>query len=215
MNELELLQKQHYENYVNAIKEIVINNTNSLVDSDINSLLSKPPLDSMDQIKTKILGLAKKEKIVLYTELLNKILDNYRKNVLKTMNEIKKMRSDYILKIVDSSLSYSSSNIIKVTKKDMIQLQKLEKKYIKQQVDDCVNRYLLKKMEKLFSISEDFFQRNEKEINKFFSIKGIYQKQLLESIDFKILVKDTILINGIKEQGERYLFTINNSRLFN
>ncbi|MBP3841227.1 MAG: hypothetical protein IK997_03765 [Bacilli bacterium] len=215
MNELELLQKQHYENYVNAIKEIVINNTNSLVDSDINSLLSKPPLDSMDQIKTKILGLAKKEKIVLDTELLNKILDNYRKNVLKTMNEIKKMRSDYILKIVDSSLSYSSSNIIKVTKKDMIQLQKLEKKYIKQQVDDCVNRYLLKKMEKLFSISEDFFQRNEKEINKFFSIKGIYQKQLLESIDFKILVKDTILINGIKEQGERYLFTINNSRLFN
>lgn len=215
MNELELLQKQHYENYVNAIKEIVINNTNSLVDSDINSLLSKPPLDSMDQIKTKILGLAKKEKIVLDTELLNKILDNYRKNVLKTMNEIKKMRSDYILKIVDSSLSYSSFNIIKVTKKDMIQLQKLEKKYIKQQVDDCVNRYLLKKMEKLFSISEDFFQRNEKEINKFFSIKGIYQKQLLESIDFKILVKDTILINGIKEQGERYLFTINNSRLFN
>ena len=215
MNELELLQKQHYENYVNAIKEIVINNTNSLVDSDINSLLSKPPLDSMDQIKTKILGLAKKEKIVLDTELLNKILDNYRKNVLKTMNEIKKMRSDYILKIVDSSLSYSSSNIIKVTKKDMIQLQKLEKKYIKQQVDNCVNRYLLKKMEKLFSISEDFFQRNEKEINKFFSIKGIYQKQLLESIDFKILVKDTILINGIKEQGERYLFTINNSRLFN
>lgn len=215
MNELELLQKQHYENYVNAIKEIVINNTNSLVDSDINSLLSKPPLDSMDQIKTKILGLAKKEKIVLDTELLNKILDNYRKNVLKTMNEIKKMRSDYILKIVDSSLSYSSFNIIKVTKKDMIQLQKLEKKYIKQQVDNCVNRYLLKKMEKLFSISEDFFQRNEKEINKFFSIKGIYQKQLLESIDFKILVKDTILINGIKEQGERYLFTINNSRLFN
>lgn len=215
MNELELLQKQHYENYVNAIKEIVINNTNSLVDSDINSLLSKPPLDSMDQIKTKILGLAKKEKIVLDTELLNKILDNYRKNVLKTMNEIKKMRSDYILKIVDSSLSYSSFNIIKVTKKDMVQLQKLEKKYIKQQVDNCVNRYLLKKMEKLFSISEDFFQRNEKEINKFFSIKGIYQKQLLESIDFKILVKDTILINGIKEQGERYLFTINNSRLFN
>lgn len=215
MNELELLQKQHYENYVNAIKEIVINNTNSLVDSDINSLLSKPPLDSMDQIKTKILGFAKKEKIVLDTELLNKILDNYRKNVLKTMNEIKKMRSDYILKIVDSSLSYSSFNIIKVTKKDMIQLQKLEKKYIKQQVDNCVNRYLLKKMEKLFSISEDFFQRNEKEINKFFSIKGIYQKQLLESIDFKILVKDTILINGIKEQGERYLFTINNSRLFN
>ena len=39
-------------------------------------------------------------------------------------------------------------------------------------------------------------------------------KQLLENIDIKILVKDTTLINSSKEQAERYLFTINNSRLF-
>ena len=36
-----------------------------------------------------------------------------------------------------------------------------------------------------------------------------------ENIDIKILVKDTTLINGVKEQSERYLFTLENSRLFN
>ena len=38
--------------------------------------------------------------------------------------------------------------------------------------------------------------------------------QLLENIDFKILVKDTILINSFKEQSDRYLFTLENSRIF-
>ena len=215
MNELEVLQKQHYENYVNAIKETVINNTNSLVDNDINSLISKPPLDSMDQIKTKILGLAKKENIVLDTELLNKTLDSYRKNLLKSIVEIKKIRNDFIIKKIDSSISYDTFNVVKVTKKDITQAEKSVKKYIKQQVDECVNKYILKKIVKLFSSSEDFYERNEKDINKFFSSKGIYQKQLLDGVDFKILVKDTILINGIKEQSDRYLFTMNNSRLFN
>ena len=40
-----------------------------------------------------------------------------------------------------------------------------------------------------------------------------YVKQVLESIDFKIIVKDTTLINGVREQGERFLFTKMNSYL--
>lgn len=215
MNELEVLQRQHYENYVNAIKETVINNTNSLVDNDINSLISKPPLDSMDQIRNKILSLAKKENIVLDTCLLDKTLDNYRKNLLKSISEVKKIRSDFIISKVESTTSFETFNIVRVTKKDVTQVQKIVKKYIKEQVNECVNKYLLKKIDKLYSNSDDFYERNEKEINKFFSSKGLYQKQLFESVDFKILVKDTILINGIKEQGDRYLFTMNNSRLFN
>ena len=50
------------------------------------------------------------------------------------------------------------------------------------------------------------------EVTKF--VNGSYQKQLLENVDFKVLVKDTILMNGTKEQNERYLFTLNNSRIF-
>ena len=74
MNELEKLMQQHVENYKKAVLEIVNNNTNSLIDNDIIFLIKKPPLDSMDQIKTKFLALAKKEKIILDTNNLDKMI---------------------------------------------------------------------------------------------------------------------------------------------
>ena len=51
------------------------------------------------------------------------------------------------------------------------------------------------------------------EMKKF--VQTNYIKQLLESIDFKVIVKDTTLINGVREQGERFIFTMMNSYLLN
>ncbi len=215
MNELEQLQRQHYDNYIKAIKEIVINNTNSLVDDDISSLIKKPPLDSMDQIKTKFLAVAKKEKVVLDTELINRILDSYRKNILKSIQELKIIRNNYILEKIDEVSFDEKMECIKINKKYLSDLNKKEKKFIKSTLDECVNKFLIDKINKLFSKKDSTYELVEKELLKFFSSKGIYQKQLLDSIDFKLLVKDTTLINGIKEQSDRYQFTIKNSRLFN
>ena len=215
MDELEKLQKQHYDNYIKAIKEIVINNTNSLVDDDISSLIKKPPLDSMDQIKTKFLAIAKKEKVVLNTEMINKTLDLYRKNVFRSMQELKTIRNKYILEIIDKVSSEQKMDSIKISKKILNELNKEEKKFIKSTLDECINKYLITKTSKLFSKKSLTYDLVENELIKFFSPKGIYQKQLLDSIDFKLLVKDTTLINGIKEQSDRYQFTIKNSRLFN
>ena len=50
-------------------------------------------------------------------------------------------------------------------------------------------------------------------ISKF--AKGSYQRQVLENFDIKVLIKNTTLINSIKEHNDRYLFTINNSRILN
>ena len=60
MNEVEELKRQHLNTYKNATKEIVNNNTKSLVEGDIISLVKKPPLDSMDLIKSKLISLEKK-----------------------------------------------------------------------------------------------------------------------------------------------------------
>ena len=57
---------------------------------------------------------------------------------------------------------------------------------------------------KLYDIKEELIKFNSH-----------YQKQILDNFDNKMLVKDNILINSVKESGERYLFTINNSRLLN
>ena len=207
--DLEELQEQHYNNYVEAVKETVKSNTKSLLENDINPLFRTPPLDSMDQIKTKFLMTAKKENLVLKTEELNKILANFRKNIETNLVKISELRNNEII----NSLIKEKNNI-KLLKTDLNKIDKKIKKIIKEELNLCVSKYIVLKLDKVF----DNKNNNEnalKEIEKYFNIKGIYQKQLLENIDFKLLVKDTILINGIKEQTERYLFTLNNSRIFN
>ena len=212
MNELEKLMQQHVENYKKAVLEIVNNNTNSLIDNDIIFLIKKPPLDSMDQIKTKFLALAKKEKIIL-----DKMICNFRKDVIHKLETIKKIRIDEITAIINSININEENQVIKITKKELSSINKIIKKNVKQIIDESVQKNILDNICNIFTndVDNDKKQKISKEIFKFLDKRGIYQKQLLENIDFKILVKDTTLINGLKEQAERYVFTKNNSRLFN
>lgn len=214
MEDLEVLQNQHYNNYVEVVKEIIRTNTLSLIENDINPLFKQPPLDSMDQIKTKFLITAKKEKLILETDKLNKILQDFRKNIEKTIKEIIEVRNNEITENLKDLVD--NKKILKVTKTQMNAVDKKIKKIIKSEIEINVNKYILSKVNEVFKKSDDIkIQQALKDIKKYFDSKGIYQKQLLESIDFKLLVKDTILLNGIKEQTERYLFTLNNSRIFN
>ncbi len=217
MNELEKLMQQHVENYKKAVLEIVNNNTNSLIDNDIIFLIKKPPLDSMDQIKTKFLALAKKEKIILDTNNLDKMICNFRKDVIHKLETIKKIRIDEITAIINSINIHEENQVIKITKKELSSINKIIKKNVKQIIDESVQKNILDNICNIFTndVGNDKEQKISKEIFKFLDKRGIYQKQLLENIDFKILVKDTTLINGLKEQAERYVFTKNNSRLFN
>ena len=217
MNELEKLMQQHVENYKKAVLEIVNNNTNSLIDNDIIFLIKKPPLDSMDQIKTKFLALAKKEKIILDTNNLDKMICNFRKDVIHKIETIKKIRIDEITTIINSININEENQVIKITKKELSSINKIIKKNVKQIIDESVQKNILDNICNIFTndVDNDNKQKISKEIFKFLDKRGIYQKQLLENIDFKILVKDTTLINGLKEQAERYVFTKNNSRLFN
>lgn len=217
MNELEKLMQQHVENYKKAVLEIVNNNTNSLIDNDIIFLIKKPPLDSMDQIKTKFLALAKKEKIILDTNNLDKMICNFRKDVIHKLETIKKIRIDEITAIINSININEENQVIKITKKELSSINKIIKKNVKQIIDESVQKNILDNICNIFTsdVGNDKEQKISKEIFKFLDKRGIYQKQFLENIDFKILVKDTTLINGLKEQAERYVFTKNNSRLFN
>ncbi len=212
--DLEDLQKQHYNNYVEVVKETVRANTLSLLENDINPLFETPPLDSMDQIKSKFLMTAKKEKLIIQTEELNKILKNFRKNIGKNLEKLKEIRDEEIINCFKNYITDGKN--IKLTKSEINNIDKKVKKIIREELDLCVSNFVLKKIDNVFKDSSNqSIIKAHKEIEKYFSNKGIYQKQILESIDFKLLVKNTILINGIKEQTERYLFTLNNSRIFN
>lgn len=208
-------KKQHIETYKNAVRENILNNTNVLVDEDIMSLLKKPPLDSMDFIKCKFLDLAKKNKIVLNTEELSKILDNYRKYLLKSLPDIKKLRIDSLTEIIGKVDFSKDSDVIKVKRGDFNNINKEIKKSINTYLSDGFEKQILKNIKNVFKDDVDETAKNKiiTDITKY--IKGAYHKQLIENLDMKILVKDTTLINTVKETTDRYLFTLSNSRLLN
>lgn len=208
------LLKQHEDSYRKAIIDNIKNNTDVLVDQDIVSLLKKPPLDSMDLIRTKFLDLAKKNKIVLNTEKLSVILDNYRKYLLDCCDEIKSIRVLELCSKVEK-LKLNNNDVIKINKKDFININKKIKKLLKDKLINGYNVCISEKINSIFMEDTDINIKNKitEDMSKF--INGTYQKQILENFDIKIMVKDTTLMNGTKEQGERYLFTLNNSRLLN
>ena len=89
------------------------------------------------------------------------------------------------------------------------------KKTINTYLTDGLEKQILKNIKKIFQddVEEASINKIVTDITKY--IKGAYHKQLIDNLDMKILVKDTTLINTVKETGERYLFTLNNSRLLN
>lgn len=209
--ELEQIKQQHIDNYKKAILELINNNTRVLYEDDVMSLINKPPLDSMDVIKTKFLDIAKKNKIILNTEQLDKMMDKYRSSISKTIFLMKKIRVNCLTEIVDSS----DSEIFKLNKKDFISINKKIKKEIKMSLKKEIEKNIVKNVNLLFTSNCDDLtkERCSKEFIKY--VSGSYQRQLIENIDFKVIVKDTTLINGIKEHGERYQFMKEKSHLLN
>ena len=100
-SEINKMKLEHERGYKNTILDIIKNNTNVLVNEDIKTLLSTPPLDSMDTIKSKFLELSKKNKTILNTEKLNNMISKYRKSLLKCSKEIYDLRISVLNKKVE------------------------------------------------------------------------------------------------------------------
>lgn len=211
IEDLEQLKSRHIEAYKKAILENIKNNTKTLVD-DIKLLMDRPPLDSMDYIKNKFIDLAKRNKIILDTEELDNIVSKYRKNLIKSIDSIGKMRIDILSDKLDK-YDFKDDDVIVYYKKDFTNINKNIKKFVKESLISSLE--ILENSDKIFSddVDDDIKNKINIEVAKY--LKGSYQKQLLEGLDIKILVKDTTLINCIKEQTDRYLFTLKNSRLLN
>ena len=121
-------KKQHMENYRRAILENIKNNTNVLVEDDIQSLLKKPPLDSMDILKTKFLSLAKKNDVILNTQILDELLSNYRDDIIKVCEDLKKIRIEELSSKVNAFTFEKDTDTIKLSKKDFVAVNKKMKK---------------------------------------------------------------------------------------
>lgn len=211
---LENFKKQHLSNYKNAVIDLVKNNTDALIDNDIISLIKSPPLDSMDVIKSKLLSLAKKEKVILDSSKMNFILNNFRDLVITDFQGLKKIRNNYLVKKIEEFEPVRENEIIKIMKKDLDSINKEIKKTVKMSLNNNINNKLLMEIADIYDDQID--EKVKESIMKLFSkyMKTTYIKQLNENISIKILVKDRTLLSLVAEQGERYLFTKANSHIF-
>ena len=143
---LKKFKEQHLENYKSAILEIITNNTNVLVDEDIMSLIKKPPLDSMDVIKSKFLDVAKKNKVVLDTESLDKMMNKYRVGLTKSCEDVRKLRLDFLVSIVNNYKFDKENDVVKIRKKDLEIINKKIKKLLKEHLKDNVDVEIINKI---------------------------------------------------------------------
>ena len=100
--EVEKIREQHLKNYKMALLELIENNTKTLIQEDILSLLRKPPLDSMDLIKSKLIQFSKKSLTILDIEALNQLIVDYRKMLVASFQNIGDDRILKLSQIVDN-----------------------------------------------------------------------------------------------------------------
>jgi len=207
IDDKEVVIKQHQENYKNIILDIINNNTNTLVKEDLMSLVVRPPLDSMDVIKTKFISLAKKNKIILDIGKLEVILDDYRYNISKDYLKIIEFRVKNLEKLMKKT-NVSEGEEYKFLKKELNVIDKHIKDKIKIKLNECTDKYLISSIKELLNnVTDNVYNKFSSEMIKY--INKEYTKNILESIDVKLLVKDTTLINSVKESGDRFKLTLN------
>ena len=214
MTNIEEFKKEHLKTYKNAVIEIIKNNTNSLIDGDILSLIKEPPLDSMDLLKMKLLTLAKREKIILENKNLEKILKSFRMDLADKFIKLKEIRDEFLISKTNNFQPIRETELIKITKSDLDKINKEMKKKVKIYFQTSSKNNLLNKLDSIYS-KDTFDGIKDKITNEFTKyVNNNYQKQLNENLAIKTLVKDRTLLSGIAEQGERYLFTKANSHIF-
>ena len=201
--------KQHKEILMTAGVELATNNTNSLIEDDIINGVIEVPLEAMDTLKQRVLNIAKYNNLILNSDKFSEVLTNYKNDLKKELRNIFKRRIDIIKENYSKMDDDKPLELVKNLKKDLVKFNKDAKKEEKQVLTVLVKENLVSNLDLIVKDSNSTFK---KDATKF--LQTIYVKQILETIDMKILVKDTILLNSLKEQIERFVFTKENSHLF-
>lgn len=201
--------KQHKQILMTAGLELATNNTNSLIEDDIINGVIEVPLEAMDTVKQRVLNIAKHNNLILNSDKFNEVLISYKEELKKEFRNIFKKR----IKLIEDNYSKFDDDkpmdLVKNLKKELVKFNKEAKKEEKQVLTSLVKEKIISNLDLIVKDDNTTFK---KDATKF--LQTTYVKQILETVDMKILVKDTILLNSLKEQIERFVFTMENSHLF-
>ena len=192
--------KQHKQILMTAGLELATNNTNSLIEDDIINGVIEVPLEAMDTVKQRVLNIAKHNNLILNSDKFNEVLISYKDDLKKEFRNIFKKR----IKLIEDNYSKFDDDkpmdLVKNLKKDLVKFNKEAKKEEKQVLTSLVKEKLVSNLDLIVKDDNTTFK---KDATKF--LQATYVKQILETVDMKILVKDTILLNSLKEQFKGFI----------
>ena len=157
----------------------------------------------MDIIKTKFISLAKENHLILETEVLEQLLNNYRLLIGKQVKSLKDKRLDSYCKVVSNFEESEKNKVIKITIKQTKQISKelLKewKEILRKSLDDTI---LSKSFETVNQTKStiplpvlEYFNQQIKDF-----LENKYLEQVIEGIRLKLVFRDNTLVNGVKEQ---------------
>lgn len=211
---LEKYQKQHDQNYHDAVIDTIRDNNAILVEEDLIPLFKKPPLDSMDVLKSKILGVAKDTGVILSLEELEHMMEQYRSDMIEHVKEAGTFRKEQIEKKINDIFfkkekdSFISLSLFQPIKEELqITFGKHLESYMQENMIPSLP-YLLDENKNFELQANDLFLSTTSEY-----LTYRYPEMLLHQLDGRINLKDNILANRLNEHKERYEFTKEHSRI--
>lgn len=212
---LEKIEEQHLQNYRAALFDTIQDNTDKLVQEDFLLLLKEPPLASMDILKSKILSRAIEDGIILSTEQLTKVVQQFRDKMISELPEIGLFRKKTIQESLDKIIKSKEftkeevTNILKNTKEELKSLfgVKLEH-HIQEEMIPLVPALVDQTKNSVTDKNDSFFQN----ASEYLTYR--YPTYIEESLESRITLKDQTLLNRLLEHQERYRFTKEHSHLF-
>lgn len=213
---LEKIEEQHLNNYRAALLDTIEDNTDVLIQEDFISLFKEPPLASMDLLKSRILNYAKEQLIILSTEQLDSIVQSFRGQMLSELPDIGLARKRFLQEQIETMLQEKEI----FTREELVDLLNGTKKQVESlfhtRLESHIQEGLVPQLPLLVETSKnqdinhnDLFLQSASEF-----VTYRYSSSMEEIVEKKIALKDQTLLNRILEHQERYLFTKENSRLF-
>lgn len=210
----EKYQKQHLKNYHDALVDTIHDNTRKLIEEDLIPLFKKPPLDSMDVLKIKILSNAKDAGVILSIQTLDTMIEHYRTQMITYICDVGSLRENKIEKSVNQKFieKKEKEELLSTDFSDFKEEAKIKFgenfiSYIKENFVPNLNE-LLDKTKNMDEVANDLFITNTCDY-----LNNRYTENLLQTLDNKITLKDNILVNRLNEHRSRFEFTNEHSRL--
>lgn len=212
---LEDFEKQHKQNYYDAVVDTIHDNTEKLVKEELLPLFQDPPLASMDTLKSTILKYAKAEKIVLSLEQLQAIIHRFRDQMMQEVMMLGTVREESLHPFVEHALleekqkkEVISASQLKQTREVLMDQIKTELEYhLQEGLIPFVPQLLDENKNQSFNENDAFLTM----VSEYLTYR--YPSYMVKKIEDKMIFKDHTLMSRLMEHAERYQFTQEHSRL--